>query len=103
MRRRENFWAEPVRATFEQKPTGEMRPHITSYNTEHVLSVTLAVTFWANSAQMSEARQVAERALADLLYRDVLGKLSQIEHAVMDSDGRRAFAACGELREMLTR
>lgn len=103
MRKSENMWGQPVEMKIRRRETGEIRPYTLDANKEHELSATLAVRFWANSAQLESARKVAERALANLLYHDVLGKLSEIEHAVMDSDGRRAFQVCGELRAMLTK
>ena len=101
--RPDDLWGAPLCAKMDSRETGEIRPYTVDRCTEHELTLRIAVKFWANRAQYCNARNVAERALATLLYHDVLGKLSQIEHAVMDSDGHRAFAACGELRQMLTR
>jgi len=99
----ESMWGEPFSMHMQQHETGEIRPYTLDRNVEHELAATLAVRFWANSAQLPQARVVTERALADLLYSDVLSKLAQIEHAVMDSDGRRAFQVCGELRALITK
>lgn len=103
MQRPENMWGDPLSVKLQQRETGEIRPHTLDANAEHELTLTLRVTFWANRAQLPDARKVAERSLATLLYQDVLAKISQIEHAIMDSDGRNAYGLCGELRTMLTR
>lgn len=98
-----NMWGQPVSLELRRRETGEIRPDTLDRNVEHELSAYIVVRFWANRAQLSQAREVAERTLANLLYHDVLGKLSEIEHAVMDSDGRRAYQVCGEIRAMLTK
>lgn len=101
--RREELWGPPLKATVSEHETGGVEPMGFATRREYALSATVVATYWANQAQRSEARKVAERALVQTLYGDVLAKLAHIEHAVMDSDGRRAMQHCGELRELLTR
>lgn len=101
--RRDSLWEPPLNVSFSQRETGKIDPMGFATRKEYVLSVTLASRFWANQAQLQQAREVAERSLATLLYHDVLAKLSQIEHAVINGDGKEAYQACGEMRSMLTR
>lgn len=103
MRRPIQLWGDPISVKMAARETGNVRPYTPDANVEHELSATVLVRFWANSAQLPYARETAERALATLLYSDVLAKLSQIEHAVMNDDGPAAYQACGEMRSLLTR
>src|ERR1700744_2080282 len=98
-----SLWAPPLSISFDRRETGRIEPMGFANSKEYELSVTLASRFWANQAQLQQAREVAERSLATLLYHDVLGRLSQIEHAVINGDGEAAYAACSQLRSMLTR
>lgn len=98
-----SMWEPPLSVSFKQHETGKIEPMGFATSKEYALSVTLVSRFWANQAQLAQAREVAERSLATMLYQDVLAKLSQIEHAVMDGDGEAAYGACSQLRSMLTR
>lgn len=102
-RRANDLWGPPLNVRLLENKTGKIEPMGFATSEEYELSLTLVSRFWANRAQVQEARKVAERSLASLLYQDVLAKLSQVEHAIMDGDGRSAYTACSELRAMLQR
>lgn len=103
MKRLNDFGSPVVALAIEERRTGKIRDYTLDANTEHELSAKLSVRFWANSAQINEARKVAERSLAHLLYADVLAKLQMIEHAISDGDQNAAFDWCGKLRSSITR
>jgi hypothetical protein len=93
----------PATVEVESKKTGNVRPYTLDANEEYELTCTVRATFWANQAQHGQERRYAERALATLLYRDVLEVLARIEHAVSDGDANDALRWCGELRERISR
>lgn len=103
MERPDDLWGPPLIANVAERETGKIEPMGFATRREYELTLTIGARFWANRAQVSEARKVAERAIAHQLYRDVLDKLVRIESAIMDGDGRAAYAACGELRTAITR
>lgn len=61
------------------------------------LELNLAVEYWANQAQKSDARKNAEAALQDALYRDVVGRLAQIRFMLDSCDRHAAQLAITEL------
>lgn len=92
---------QPVAMTIECEKTGNVRPHTLDANEEYELTCKVRATFWANRAQRQDGRRYAERALASILYRDVIEVLSSIEHAISDGDAREALRWCGELRNRI--
>lgn len=90
-----------VRVSLEDDTTGNVRPHILDANIEYVLRAAISVTFWANNAQHSEARKIAERHLASVLYGDALGDLACIRSAISDGDRIAALRACDALEVRL--
>jgi hypothetical protein len=90
-----------VTVTTECEKTGNVRPHTLDANEEYELTCKVRATFWANRAQRDDGRRYAERALAGILYRDVIELLSGIEHAISDGDARDALQLCGELRNRI--
>lgn len=101
MRRRDEFDREPIGTAVECVKTGEVRPTTYAMQSEHELRLRLYSRFWANQAEFPHAREHAQRALSNLLYRDVLIALDGIAHAISDGDRRAALSRCGELRASL--
>jgi len=102
MRRPNDFGRHPVVVAVNERTTGNIRPHTLDANEEHELSVKIAVTFWANRAQIRRQRKVAEATLSHFLYADVLAKVQMIEHAIMDGDATAAMAFCRQIRDVCT-
>jgi hypothetical protein len=92
---------QPVAVATECEKTGNVRPHTLDANEEYELTCKVRATFWANRVQRDDGRRYAERALAAILYRDVIEALASIEHAISDGDARDALRLCGELRSRI--
>ena len=84
------------------EPTGDIRPYQTDSNEEYLLRLAIEVTFWANKAQYSSARKIAERHLAHVLYGGALAKIAALRSAISDGDRDAAMAACSDLESELT-
>lgn len=86
---------QPISFEMLERPTG----HEEGIRAEFVLDFRLQVAYWCNSAQQSDARRVARRALAAELYADILLPLSRLEHALTDGDCERALDLCSDIRK----
>src|SRR5688572_30795343 len=87
------FGRQPLSMAFTEQETGETRP-VMDRCTQHQLVLELGVQFWANKAQYHDAKVIAKRSLANLLYRDVLSDLAGIEHAISDGNKLAALKRC---------
>lgn len=67
---------------------------------EHELAIRVTVRFWANRAQLEDARRVATRQLAACLYGDMLGIIASLESAIMNGDQPEAMGWVGRLRKL---
>lgn len=103
MCRPEEFMRKPAVFEMTEEPTGERRYGTMDKNEEYELTLTIGVRYWCNQAQRTDARRNAEAVLAHTLYRDVLGDLMAIQHAIYDGDQRAALQRVATLRERLTK
>lgn len=101
MQRRVSDFREPAVEVVNCEKTEEIREHTLDLSEEYRLSATVSVTFWANRAQYSRSRQMAERVLLDRLYGDTLALLNEAEKGVYDGDAKAVFAAIREIRKNL--
>jgi hypothetical protein len=92
---------QPVAVQLECEKTGNYRPHTLDANEEYELTCKVRATFWANRAQRDDGRRYAERALAEILYRDVIEALARIEHAISDGEALDALRLCSQLRKRI--
>ena len=67
--------------------TGKHLQYGSDPNEEWCLTATIAVTFWANPAQHSRAKEIAKKALVHRLYADILGDLAEL-HLQISSGNR---------------
>jgi hypothetical protein len=84
-RRRDDFMAPDFFAVKCGPTNVPLRPG-TDANEQFCLEATLSVTFWANQAQFSRAREIAERALIHRLYADVLADLTELHLQINNGD-----------------
>jgi ribosomal protein L16 Arg81 hydroxylase len=61
--------------------------------TEYILEVKIAVKFFANSAELHEARLNAENLLSQTLFKDALMHIAHVRQAVYDHDAALALSA----------
>ncbi len=87
----DEFGRPRMSCVLDDSATGEIRDYTPDRNEQFALRAVLTVTYWANKAQRREAREVAEKTLASLLYHDALLELAKIRQAVMDGDRSRAM------------
>lgn len=59
---------------------------------EHEVAIRVTVRYWANRAQIQDARGVAIRQLSAVLYGDMLSIIASLESAIMNGDAREAMA-----------
>lgn len=98
--KRYNPWRVPTPAIqYEEKETGRMELRGFDDQKEYALSVRCVATFWANRAQLPQARKSAERVLMDTLYRDLMARLSHLENLISSGDQEEAYDAVIELRK----
>jgi len=83
-RRMDDFSA-PDFFKVESGETGKIRPGIYA-NEEWYIQATLSVTFWANQAQFQFAKEIAEHALVNRLYYDVLSDLNELQLQISNGD-----------------
>ena len=100
MCRRDDFFGQPLRVTLSDEATGQIRDYTSDRNEQFALTGVLTVTYWANKAQRSDARRVAEKTLAHLLYSDVLRQVAMARQAVSDGDRVRAMNVLGDLEHL---
>lgn len=94
-------FAEPF-AQFEMEKTGRGRDFTLDKNEEFALTAKVQVLFWANQAQLPEARKVARRHLAALLYKNVHKHISELELAISNGDRMEAMKVVCELRKSIS-
>ena len=94
--RRLDEFREPV-LVVDYVKTGQIRHDTTDSNSEWHLTATLCVTFWANNAQLSTAKKLAEKVLVARLYQDVLAELPELRLAISNGDRRAALRVCDRI------
>lgn len=99
----DEFMRTPAGVTIEVEQDIDSKPAEFARTFEHELRMRCFVRFWANKAQYPDARQMAERRMAHLIYADVLAALGEIQHAISDGDRMAALTRCAELQATLTR
>lgn len=104
-----------IRRHIKVAPTGVRRPddtgvyaimtesHISSGDTfpvqqQYRLSLSVQTDFWANDAQLDRARQRAERALLQMVYREILPRVDLAIHAIANRDTHRALDELEQIR-----
>lgn len=102
--RRMTPWRLPLPSIeFDERESGATKLHGFDDQREYLMSVRCGVTFWANSAQLPQARKTAERLLMDTLYRDLLFRLSALENLITCGDQSEALESVIAIRkEFLT-
>ncbi len=94
--RRADYWAsQPAVLDYAVEETGRIREH--QQQSEHVLQLRLAVTYWANPAQERDARRATEHVLLHALYADILQPLAALRRACTSGTREEALALCGEI------
>jgi len=86
-----DFCLEPI--TFSERKTGITSPTIDKHE-EYELRAEIKTTFWANRAQYSHARRVAEKVLLHRIHERLLGATSELRHAIYNGDANSAIALC---------
>lgn len=81
--------------------TGRLRPGLDA-NEEWCLTATLAVTFWANGAQYSRAKEIAEHALVHRLYADILGDLAELQLQISSGGRDECHRIVNRIKSKLT-
>ena len=84
----------------------EEATHNSKYNgsthlDEYILKMTVYTNYFANQAQKSHARKLAEIHLLHTLYGDILPIVAKIESAIFSQDEETALEACGRLKSEL--
>jgi len=75
-------------------PTGNIREHDVSENQEYHLVGKITVPFWANPAQLADARRIAAQVLFRELYHEVLRLLPQLRLSISNGDRNAAYRQC---------
>jgi hypothetical protein len=81
----------------EVKQTGNYKPYETSFNTEFRLTVTVEVTFWADQAQYAMAREVAEKILAETMFKDIIISAHKAMSAASAGNRNGVMQACADI------
>lgn len=71
--------------------TGNQKYLTLDQNKEWRLEARLSVSFWANNAQLHDAKQIALKALYAGIYEDVWRLLPQLRRAISDGSKEQAF------------
>ncbi len=97
MQGRDDFRGGPVTVSYADDKTGQVRDYTLDRNEQYALTAILTVTYWANRAQRADARKIAEKTLASLLYADLLRDVALVRHAISDGDAARAMTELSNL------
>ena len=89
----------PLDAKMVLRKTGEVKPYQMDSNEEYVISLKVAVSFWANTAQRSSHAESAEKVLANELFHPIPHLLDRICKATMDNDQEEVFKLVNMIRE----
>lgn len=81
-------------------PTENTQPGL-DRNEEYILYVKLGVNFWANRAQLVEARKYAEKELLNTLYADILGITNALRSAIFAGDAKQALSYIDQMHNKL--
>lgn len=101
--RRQLPWRHPLPALeFREDETGNTDFRGFDDQREYCVSLRVSQTFWANKAQLHQARQYAEKALVDTLYKDVLRQLSIIAGMISSGSQDEALEAVLNLRKEIS-
>lgn len=84
----------------EARQTGQYKPGVDACD-EWCLELTIAVNFWANPAQLSDAKAIAEKALVHRLYADVIARLTDLELAISNGDRESCRFIVNQIRDSL--
>lgn len=99
--RRASGFDRPAVTEMDCRPTGDVRLYTIDVNEEYELSAKIAIKFWANPAQHTHARRVAEKVLLQRLYGDTLALLGEAEKAVCDGDAKAVLCIIDTIRSNL--
>ena len=101
--RRELPWRTRLRPALEieQRETGRVEPAGFATQREYTVSLRVYTNFWANTAQVSQAREIAERTVVAALYADAIERLQYITNLIYSGDQDEALAAVLELKREL--
>lgn len=99
-RRMDDFHA-PDFFKVESRETRRVRPG-SDANEEWCLTATLAVTFWANRAQFSRAKEIAEHALVHRLYYDILGDFAELQLQISNGGRDECHRIVNRIKSKLT-
>ena len=99
-RGRDGMAADPM-VEISLEKTGRVRDYTPDSNEEYALTAYFRVLFWANQAQRSGARVIAERTLRHQLFAPLLAELSEAESAASDGDRIRVLEAVSRLRKQI--
>lgn len=94
---RTSDWIRPIKVEQAERLTGETRPGTLDKNEQYELDLTIRVQYWANTVQRAQCRKIAERHLANMLYRDVIAGLHQVESAIAEGEQLIALKLCSAL------
>lgn len=88
---REDAFSRPALTSLECKKTGNYRPAEYAAQDEYILRGVIEIPFFANRAQLENARNVAGRVLLQRVYGPMLGCMSELRHAIHNSDAHEAL------------
>ena len=72
------------------------------FQEQYEMRLTVACRFWANSAQMDNARAAAKRCLVAELYRDLFALIREAELRLSEDDTPGALVALAAIRAEVT-
>lgn len=90
---------QPMQVNLTSEVTGRVRDFTTDINEEHLLTLTLQQSYWANRAQERMARDIALRMLSSALYEDVLREIDHARLCIVGGDKVGALAALDRMQE----
>lgn len=101
--RRQLPWRHPLPTLeYSEKETGNADIRGFDDQREYAVSLRVSQVFWANRAQLQQARKYAEMALVDTLYKDVLRQLSIIAGMISSGSQDEALEAVLNLRKEIS-
>ena len=89
----------PMEVTMTTQATGTVRG-IIDRRDEFELRLQIAVPFWANKAQFSDARLAAMRHLAKALYEDALREVSRLRLCIHSGDAIGALECADRIERL---
>lgn len=93
----------PVKLRINYQDVGISRASADTFalQTKYVLSGEVFVEFWANPAQLEQAKRRAERVMLSHMYADSIRRIDDAIHGICNDDMELALSALEDLRKEL--